>query len=137
MHRALTSGRADDTEEVIRNRLQVYAEQSKPVVDFYNVFGKVVRIDATQSILDCYKQARFAAMPECLFVIGPKASGKTTVSQHLCNRTCGTHIDFNRFLLDFGLYDKDDELKTQKFIEFLASLHSRRVVIEGFPNNSF
>jgi adenylate kinase len=35
MERAKTSGRADDTEDVIRRRLQVYAEESKPVVELY------------------------------------------------------------------------------------------------------
>jgi len=35
MERAKTSGRLDDTEEVITKRLQVYAEESRPVVDLY------------------------------------------------------------------------------------------------------
>jgi adenylate kinase len=33
--RAEAEGRADDTEEVVRNRLAVYNEQTAPLVDFY------------------------------------------------------------------------------------------------------
>ncbi|MEO2065271.1 MAG: adenylate kinase [Desulfurobacteriaceae bacterium] len=33
--RLLARGRADDTEEVIRNRLKVYREQTAPLIDYY------------------------------------------------------------------------------------------------------
>ncbi len=33
--RLLSRGRADDTEEVIRNRLKVYREQTAPLIDYY------------------------------------------------------------------------------------------------------
>ena len=33
--RAEAEGRADDTEEVVRNRLAVYNEQTAPLVEFY------------------------------------------------------------------------------------------------------
>lgn len=33
--RLLSRGRADDTEEVIRNRLRVYREQTAPLIDYY------------------------------------------------------------------------------------------------------
>ena len=45
MERAKTSGRSDDTEEIITKRLQTYNEQSKPVVDLYKSFGKVREVD--------------------------------------------------------------------------------------------
>jgi len=45
MERAKTSGRSDDTEEIITKRLQTYNEQSKPVVDLYKKFGKVREVD--------------------------------------------------------------------------------------------
>lgn len=35
MERAKTSGRSDDTEEIINARLKTYEEQSKPVVEMY------------------------------------------------------------------------------------------------------
>ena len=34
--RLLSRGRADDTEEVIRNRLKVYREQTAPLIDYYS-----------------------------------------------------------------------------------------------------
>ncbi len=34
--RLLSRGRADDTEDVIRNRLKVYREQTAPLIDYYS-----------------------------------------------------------------------------------------------------
>jgi adenylate kinase len=41
--------RPDDTEEVVRNRLETYYRQTKPVVDYYRARGTVYDIDANQS----------------------------------------------------------------------------------------
>jgi adenylate kinase len=50
--------RSDDKEDVIRNRLKVYDENTKPVLDYYEKQGKVARInglggveEVTQNIL--------------------------------------------------------------------------------------
>ena len=43
--RAIEQGRADDTEDVIRRRLEVYEEQTAPLVDLYQARGLVVAID--------------------------------------------------------------------------------------------
>jgi adenylate kinase len=43
--RAALEGRADDTPESVRNRLNVYNEQTAPVVDFYRQRGKLSRVD--------------------------------------------------------------------------------------------
>jgi adenylate kinase len=37
--RMLSRGRADDTEETIRNRFRVYAEQTQPLLDIYDTRG--------------------------------------------------------------------------------------------------
>ncbi|MBN2169720.1 MAG: adenylate kinase [Candidatus Krumholzibacteriota bacterium] len=42
--------RDDDREETIRERLRVYEEQTRPVVDFYSVEDKVVEIDGAQPV---------------------------------------------------------------------------------------
>jgi len=42
--RLLARGRADDTEEVIRNRLKVYREQTAPLIDYYQAKGLLVEI---------------------------------------------------------------------------------------------
>lgn len=50
--RAAISGRADDTEEVIRHRLEQYDEKTQPVLDYYRVSGHLVSIDASGEIAD-------------------------------------------------------------------------------------
>ncbi len=42
--RARAEGRADDTAEVVRNRLQVYAEHTAPVADYYAADGRLIRV---------------------------------------------------------------------------------------------
>ena len=45
LNRAAEQGRSDDTEEVIRRRLEVYAEQTAPLIDTYSERGLLVRVD--------------------------------------------------------------------------------------------
>ena len=42
--RAKLEGRSDDTEETVRNRLRVYAEQTAPVADYYERNGLLTRV---------------------------------------------------------------------------------------------
>lgn len=42
--------RADDNEETIANRLDVYREQTAPLIDFYRERGKLVTVDAVGSM---------------------------------------------------------------------------------------
>ncbi|MCU4156102.1 adenylate kinase [Carboxylicivirga sp. A043] len=48
--RGETSGRLDDNEEVIRNRLREYDEKTKPVLDFYKEQGNYVAVNGVQKI---------------------------------------------------------------------------------------
>ncbi len=50
--RAAISGRADDTEEVIRHRLDLYDEQTQPVLDYYRVSGLLVSVDGSGEIAE-------------------------------------------------------------------------------------
>jgi adenylate kinase len=43
--RAQDQGRSDDTEEVIRRRLEVYAEQTAPLTETYSQRGILVQVD--------------------------------------------------------------------------------------------
>jgi adenylate kinase len=45
LNRAKEQGRADDTEEVIRRRMDVYAEQTEPLVRVYSEKGLLVKVD--------------------------------------------------------------------------------------------
>ncbi|MDO5723316.1 MAG: adenylate kinase [Flaviflexus sp.] len=48
--RAKTEGRADDTEEVIRRRMEVYEEQTRPISDIYASRGILRQVDGDGSI---------------------------------------------------------------------------------------
>ena len=45
LQRAQTEGRADDTEDVIRRRQEVYAEQTEPLIELYRARGILVEVD--------------------------------------------------------------------------------------------
>lgn len=62
--RLLDRGRADDTEETIRNRLNIYLEQTQPLIDLYRERSKTVFVDGigeidevTERILDVLDRA--------------------------------------------------------------------------------
>lgn len=50
LQRAKEQGRADDTEDVIRRRMQVYAEQTEPLVSVYRDRGLLVQVDGMGTI---------------------------------------------------------------------------------------
>ena len=59
MQRAQTDGRADDTEDVIRRRQEVYTEQTEPLIGVYRERGLLVEVngmgevdEVTQRIFD-------------------------------------------------------------------------------------
>lgn len=68
--RAAQSGRADDTDDVIDHRLEVYAAQTRPLLAYYAGRGVLKRIDATPppdqvfaAILDALRDVGDADMP--------------------------------------------------------------------------
>jgi adenylate kinase len=56
IHRGRTSGRSDDNETVIRNRLKEYSEKTLPVLQFYNDKGVHHDVDAAGSIEQVHAQ---------------------------------------------------------------------------------
>ena len=50
--RALEQGRADDNEDVIRRRLEVYAEQTAPLTTVYGQRGLLVQVDGMGEVAD-------------------------------------------------------------------------------------
>ena len=48
--RAKAEGRADDTPESVRHRLQVYDEKTAPVVDFYRQHGQLTVVDGVGTL---------------------------------------------------------------------------------------
>jgi len=61
LQRAQTEGRADDTEDVIRRRQEVYAEQTQPLIEVYKSRGLVHEIDGLGDVDDVTKRV-FAAL---------------------------------------------------------------------------
>jgi adenylate kinase len=55
--------RADDSEEVVRHRLEVYDSSTKPLIDFYSRRGILMHIDASLSIDDVSKEIYRALDP--------------------------------------------------------------------------
>lgn len=56
--RAELEGRSDDTEETVRNRLKVYAEQTAPVVEFYANKGILSRVLGEGSIEEVFQRIK-------------------------------------------------------------------------------
>jgi adenylate kinase len=52
LQRAVTDGRSDDTEDVIRRRQEVYAEQTAPLIDVYRNRGILVEVDGLGEVED-------------------------------------------------------------------------------------
>jgi adenylate kinase len=61
VQRAQVEGRADDTEDVIRRRQEVYAEQTQPLIGVYRQRGIVQEIDGTGEVPDVTERI-FAAL---------------------------------------------------------------------------
>lgn len=54
LKRAREQGRKDDTEEVIRNRMKVYHEQTTPLIDYYTRQGKYTSLHGVGTIDDIF-----------------------------------------------------------------------------------
>ncbi len=48
--RLMSRGRADDTEETIKNRIGIFHQQTDPLVEYYDKKGTLIRINGEQSI---------------------------------------------------------------------------------------
>ncbi|MDQ1596484.1 MAG: adenylate kinase, partial [Arthrobacter pascens] len=58
--RAGIEGRSDDTEDVIRHRLQLYREETEPLIARYAERGILVRVDGTADVDQVTASARKA-----------------------------------------------------------------------------
>ena len=52
LERSRIEGRADDTEDVIRRRLEIYGEQTAPLTEVYAAAGLLVQVDGMGDIND-------------------------------------------------------------------------------------
>jgi adenylate kinase len=58
--RARDEGRADDTPDAMRTRLQIYHEQTEPVVEHYRATGKLVPLHAARSVDEVFGEIQNA-----------------------------------------------------------------------------
>lgn len=63
INRLLDRGRRDDTEEIIRRRLQIYHEQTAPLVQFYRDRKQLVDIDGGTTVEAVTASIQAAAVP--------------------------------------------------------------------------
>ena len=61
--RAKAEGRDDDTPEVVRNRLNVYNQQTAPVIDHYRNQGKLAHLDGVGSLDEVFTRILEAIDP--------------------------------------------------------------------------
>jgi len=56
--------RADDNEETIKNRMDIYKESTKPIIDFYEAQGKLMKADADKEASEV-KEVVLRMLNEC------------------------------------------------------------------------
>ncbi len=61
--RAGAEGRADDTPESVRTRLQVYNNQTAPVIDYYRRHGQLTVVDGVGSLDEVFTRILEAIQP--------------------------------------------------------------------------
>jgi len=92
LQRGATSGRSDDNEAVIRNRLREYNEKTLPVLDFYRERGNYQRVNGNQSIDEVAADIRAIIRDELakhlvnVVVFGYPGSGRGSQSEALARK---------------------------------------------------
>ncbi len=61
--RAKAEGRADDTPESVRTRLQIYNDQTAPVIDYYRQHGQLTMVDGVGSLDEVFTRILEAIQP--------------------------------------------------------------------------
>ena len=62
--RAAAEGRADDNPESVRKRLQVYTDQTAPVIEYYRQHGELTAVDGVGSLDEVFNRIVEAIAPE-------------------------------------------------------------------------
>jgi adenylate kinase len=63
--RLLSRGRADDTPETVAKRLDVYLEQTEPLIGYYEARGLLARINGEQSVDEVFGEIEAAVQKAC------------------------------------------------------------------------
>ncbi|MCT4587223.1 MAG: adenylate kinase [Carboxylicivirga sp.] len=90
--RGETSGRLDDNDEVIRNRLREYDEKTKPVLDFFKEKGNYKAINGVQKIKKVTSEIRKAVNKELekkqlnIVLFGSPGSGRGSLGRAIAEK---------------------------------------------------
>lgn len=104
MERAKTSGRSDDTEDVIQFRLKEYDDKTKPVADFYKAKGKYQAIKGTGNVTDIFNSLNEVIKQTLrktwinVVLYGPPGSGKGTQALKLAEKYNLVYISTGKML---------------------------------------
>lgn len=63
--RLLNRGRKDDSDQVVRNRLQVYREQTAPLIDFYRDRQQLISVDGNRPVEQVTLELHKILNPQC------------------------------------------------------------------------
>ncbi len=102
--RAKTSGRSDDTMDVIKVRLQEYNDKTKPVADFYDKKGKYHKVNGVgdideifEGIVDVIENVRDKEFAN-IVLLGRPGSGKGTQGRLLAEKHDLVYISTGKLL---------------------------------------
>lgn len=104
LERAKTSGRKDDTLEVIKFRLQEYENKTKPVADFYKTKGLYHAIDGTGTIESITNKLTNTISNTLkrkwinVVLYGPPGAGKGTQAQKIAEKFNLVYISTGKLL---------------------------------------
>ncbi len=111
--RAKTSGRSDDTLDVIKVRLQEYEDKTKPVADFYDKKGKYFPVNGVgdidtifDSIVDVIEKNRKKEFAN-IVLLGKPGSGKGTQGKLLADTHKLVYISTGQMLRNEIAKDSD------------------------------
>lgn len=55
VERAMQRGRPDDTKQSVETRINTYYEQTMPIIEYIEHFGKLVKIDGTKTVEEVFE----------------------------------------------------------------------------------
>lgn len=128
LQRGKTSGRSDDNEKVIRNRLKEYNEKTLPVLKFYQEKGIFSAVKGTQPIKQVYKEIKSIVKNEQskqlynIVLFGYPGSGRGSQGLALAKRFGLEFVSTGRML--------DEEIDKQTVIgKRIMSLYENGVLV--------
>ena len=128
------TGLPEHSPEMFNKKIAEFDESTRAMIEYYDKFGKVRRVDASgndnNKIFDDAKQA---ALPQIMLIMGAKCSGKTTIATEISEKTYMKHIKFNDYLASHGITEEDDDTKCSQLTKDLSREFTPRVIIEDFP----